>query len=206
MTVEEKIKAIATFVAFVDALKGIERRTILVDRRRRENVAEHTWHVMLAALVFAEFADSELDMLRVLKMLVVHDLPEIIAGDTQAYVATGADDQATRELAAATEIFGTVPDPLGAELLALWKEFEALDTPEARFARAMDRLLPLIISRASGGATWTAVRSAGDVVHAGKVATHNAIIGSVSAVLGEYVAAEINAAVDAGQLDPEPVK
>lgn len=152
------------FLVEADRLKGVLRRTTLCDGSRAENSAEHSWHLALAALVLAEHAEPAVDALRAVRMLLVHDLVEIDAGDTFAYDAAANEGRAERERAAAARIFGLLPAAQGAELRALWEEFEAGDTPDARFAAAVDRLQPLLANDRSGGGSWRAHAVARDQV------------------------------------------
>lgn len=143
------------FVKEVDRLKSVLRRTSLIDRSRLENSAEHSWHLALMAVVFAEHAPPGTDVLHVLRMLVVHDLVEIDAGDTFAYDHVGHADKAAREQAAADRLFALLPADQAADLRALWDEFEAGASPEARFAIALDRFAGLLQNWAGGdGGTW----------------------------------------------------
>ncbi len=143
------------FVAEVDRLKGILRQTLLIDGSRQENSAEHSWHLALMALVFSELAVGErLDLFRVVKMALVHDLVEIDAGDTYCYDRQANHDKAEREKRAADRIFGLLPEDQSRELRLLWEEFEARETPEAKFAAALDRLQPLMNNYRSGGRMW----------------------------------------------------
>ncbi len=143
------------FLVETDQLKRVLRRTSIVGNHRRENSAEHSWQLTLMALVLAEHAAAPgLDQLKVLKMLVVHDLVEIDAGDTFVYDKAGVEDQEEREERAAERIFGLLPAETGAELRALWDEFEARESPEAKFAKAMDRLQPMLLNYVNGGGVW----------------------------------------------------
>ena len=142
------------FLVEADKLKGILRRTSLMDASRRENSAEHSWHLVLAALVLREHASPGLDVIRVLEMLAVHDLVEIDAGDTFAYDAVELVTKSAREIAAADRLFGLLPPEQTAYFRALWEEFEIQQTLEARFANALDRLQPLLQNAHSGGGTW----------------------------------------------------
>ncbi|HEX2165352.1 MAG TPA: HD domain-containing protein [Thermoanaerobaculia bacterium] len=138
----------------VDRLKGVLRRTLLVDRSRRENSAEHSWHIALAAVLLAEHAAERVDVARVVNMLLVHDLVEIDAGDTYVYDAEATLDKAAREERAAERLFGLLPSDQAAEVRALWDEFERRDTPEARFAAAVDRMQPIVHNVLTDGHTW----------------------------------------------------
>jgi len=143
------------FIIEIDQLKQVLRQTWLMDGTRQENSAEHSWHLALMAIVLAEYAPcSDLDLLHVIKMLLVHDLVEIDVGDTFCYDMQGQQNQAAREALAATRLFGLLPEKQGAELKALWEEFEAQQTAAARFATALDRLQPLLHNQQTQGGTW----------------------------------------------------
>lgn len=143
------------FILEVDRLKEIFRQTLLTQSRRSENGAEHSWHLCLMTIVLAEHANiPDLDVLRVLRMLLIHDLVEIDAGDTFAYDEVRRADQHEREARAADRIFGLLPADQAAEFRALWDEFESRETPEAKFAAAMDRFQPMLLNCATEGAAW----------------------------------------------------
>lgn len=144
------------FILEVDALKEIFRQTINVRSRRPENDAEHSWHLCLTAIVLAEYANEPgLDVLRVLKMVIIHDLVEIDAGDTYAYGDPAlVASQHAREMAAADRIFGLLPEDQARAFRALWDEFEERASPEARFAHAVDRFQPLLLNWKTEGETW----------------------------------------------------
>ena len=143
------------FVIEVDKMKNILRQTLLTDKSRRENDAEHSWHLALMAMVLHEYADqSKVDLYRVLKMALVHDLIEIDAGDTFAYDEAGNESKAERERMAADRIFALLPEDQGGELRALWEEFDAEETADAQYAAAIDRLQPLLCNYATEGHTW----------------------------------------------------
>ena len=152
--VGERLAQQVAFLVEADKLKTISRRTLLVDLSRRENSAEHSWHLVLAAMVLHEYASERFDLLRVLELVAVHDLVEIDAGDTFAYDALAQVDKAERELAAADRVFGLLPTDQRAHFRALWEEFEAQQTPEACFANALDRFQPLLQNAHSGGGSW----------------------------------------------------
>ena len=151
---DDRLTLQIAFLAEADKLKTIERRTPLIDSSRRENSAEHSWHLILAALVMAEYMPVPFNLLHVLEMLAIHDLVEIDAGDTFAYDAQDQLTKAARETAAAERIFALLPDEQAGRLRTLWEEFEAHATPEARFANAMDRLQPLLQNASAGGGSW----------------------------------------------------
>ncbi|MCB1033742.1 MAG: HD domain-containing protein [Acidobacteria bacterium] len=142
------------FVHEVDRLKSVLRRTRITDGTRHENSAEHSWHLALMVLVLEEHGPPGLDLLRVLRMVLVHDVVEIDAGDTFAYDAQGKGDQAERERLAAERLFGLLPGDQASFLRQAWDEFEARETPEARFAHAVDRLQPLLLNLANEGYSW----------------------------------------------------
>ncbi len=142
------------FILELDRLKGVLRQTRVLDGERQENSAEHSWHLALCAVLLAEHAPAGTDLLRVVKMVLVHDVVEIDAGDAFAYdpaVNVGKED---RERRAAERIFGLLPADLADELRGLWTEFEAGGTPEARFAVALDRFQPLLLNFAGQGGSW----------------------------------------------------
>ena len=142
------------FLAELDKLKSVLRASPLVNGSRKENSAEHSWHIAMFAFTLAEHSGGA-DILKVVKMLLLHDIVEIDAGDTP-FFATGGDKaaEALVERRAAERIFGMLPADQGAEMLALWLEFEAAETREARFAKAIDRLQPLLINTLTNGGTW----------------------------------------------------
>lgn len=135
-------------------LSEIFRQALLPVSRRRENDAEHSWHLCLMAITLAEHSNQPIDLARVLKMLIIHDIVEIDAGDTYAYDTARMVGQYEREQKAADRIFGLLPAEQGAELRACWEEFEAKQTPEAKFAAAVDRLQPILLNILSGGEKW----------------------------------------------------
>lgn len=139
-----------TFLLEVDRLKQVERQTRIVGDARRENTAEHSWHLALFALVLSEWSDEPVDLTRVLALCLVHDLVEIDAGDTFAYDTEGTATKDEREQAAARRLFGLLPSDQGAMFHDLWLEYEAMETPESRFANAVDRLQPVMLNHAAG--------------------------------------------------------
>jgi putative hydrolases of HD superfamily len=142
------------FILEIDKLKGILRQTRLTDDSRLENSAEHSWHLAMMAIVLAEYAPPKTDLLLAIKMLLIHDLVEIDAGDTFCYDLKGNQDKAAREEKAATRLFGILPYPQGKELREIWEEFEARLTDTAKFAVALDRLQPLLHNQQNHGGTW----------------------------------------------------
>ncbi|MGA2210527.1 MAG: HD domain-containing protein [Acidimicrobiales bacterium] len=185
------------FVLELDKAKSVLRRTYVTDGSRLENDGEHMWHVMLAGLVLAEHADEPVDPVRLALMLAVHDIVEIDAGDTFVYADADAQaDKVVRELAAAERIFGLLPEDQRRLFAGLWEEFEARETPLARMAAAIDRLLPLMMNRAVQGRTW---REHG--IRADQVMTVNSRIGEGSAALWSFGRAVLEAAEREGFLE-----
>ena len=150
----ERLEKQFAFILEIDKEKMIKRQTLLSDGETRENDAEHAWHMAIMTLLLSEYANEPIDQLRTISMLLIHDLVEIRAGDTYAYDEAGKATQRERELAAADEIFAMLPPDQGKKLRALWDEFEDGDTPEARFARAMDRVQPMMLNNATDGRMW----------------------------------------------------
>lgn len=167
-----------TFLVEIDQMKAILRQSPLVAAQRRENDAEHSWHLAMMVILLAEYADEAIDLGRTLQLVVVHDLVEVYAGDTPIYDAEGEGAQQQREEAAAETLFGLLPDDQATRMRTLWDEFEARRTPEARFAKAMDRFQPLLLNWMAQGGTW---RSPG--VTADDVRARKAVIGDASTPL-----------------------
>jgi putative hydrolases of HD superfamily len=186
------------FTAEAGRLKGVLRQTVLTDPRRRENSAEHSWHVAIMALALAEHAPAGVDIGTVIRMLVLHDLVEIDAGDLFVYApeAEQARQQAA-EHAAAERIFALLPDDQATELRRLWLEFEERRTAEARFARAIDRLQPMLENVRIGGGTWRA-----QAVTADQVLAKVRLIEDGSAALGHFARRLVQQAVRDGILAP----
>jgi putative hydrolase of HD superfamily len=188
------------FIVEVDKLKDIFRQNVTTQTRRAENDAEHSWHLCLCVLVLAEHAnDPQLDVLRVLKMLIVHDLVEIDAGDTFAYDTARMTGQHAREALAADRIFGLLPTDQAQEFRTLWDEFEAKTTSEARFATAIDRFQPMLLNARTEGAAW----QRHGVTH-DRVVARNRHVADGSRALWTYVEEMLAAAVRAGHLAPKP--
>jgi putative hydrolases of HD superfamily len=142
------------FILEIDRLKTILRQSLLTDASRRENSAEHSWHLAIMAMVLAEYALPDTDQTRAIQMLLIHDIVEIDAGDTFCYDTSGNENKADREIQAAERIFGLLPPDLQQEMRSLWEEFEARQTPTAKFAAALDRLQPLLLNQQTRGGTW----------------------------------------------------
>jgi putative hydrolase of HD superfamily len=152
---KDRFKQQIEFILEVDKLKHILRQTILMDKSRRENSAEHSWHIALTVMILSEYAgDADIDFFRVMKILLVHDLIEIDAGDTYCYDDQGRKDQTAREKIAADRIFNILPPDQAGTLRDLWDEFEERKTPESRFANALDRVQPFLHNYFTRGQTW----------------------------------------------------
>ena len=148
------MQKIIDFILELDKLKGVTRKTRPLGLDRYENSAEHSWQIALLAASLAPYAASPIDINRVVAMLLVHDIGEIDTGDTMVYVEEGVAERKAAEAAAVTRIFGMLPEPQGAKFLALWQEFEDANTPEARFAHAADRAMPVLLNLANSGQSW----------------------------------------------------
>lgn len=183
------------FIVEIDRLKTVLRRTFLLDGSRRENSAEHSWHIALAAVLLAEHSSEEVDVGRVVRMLLVHDVVEVDAGDTYAYDPEGHRDKEERERAAAERLFGLLPEDQAADLHELWNEFEAGETAEARFANAVDRLQPMIHNYVTEGRAWLE-----HGVTRGQVLGRNHVIGDGAPDLWEYAERMVDDAVERGFL------
>lgn len=143
------------FIRELDRLKNVQRQTWLMDTSRKENSAEHSWHIAVMAMVLAEYAPGgDVDVSRVIQMLLVHDIVEIDAGDTFCYDESGVSGQHGREQAAARRLFGLLPEDIGRKFKALWEEFESRQTPEALLANALDRLQPILNNYYTDGKSW----------------------------------------------------
>lgn len=145
---------IVDFLLELDKLKGVTRKILPLGQERYENSAEHSWHLAMAAISLQPYAESPVNISHVIAMLLVHDIGEIETGDTMAFVEEGWVERKNDELAAVTRIFGMLPNGAGGQLLELWKEFEHGDTPESRFANAIDRAMPVLMNLANHGQSW----------------------------------------------------
>ncbi|WP_436416348.1 HD domain-containing protein [Petrimonas sp.] len=153
---DERIQQQLNFILEADKLKNVIRRNFLIDDSRRENVAEHSWHSILLAQLFFEYAENkdELDLLHIVKMITIHDIVEIYAGDTFMFDEEGYLDKFERENDAAKKIFGLLPPDQGKEMYDLWLEFEQEDTPNAIYACAIDKIMPVMLNTFSNGTSW----------------------------------------------------
>jgi putative hydrolases of HD superfamily len=197
--IETRLRQQLTFIIEADRLKTVLRRSPLAAADRRENDAEHSWHLALMAVILAEHCDEKVDIGHVIKLVIVHDLVEIHAGDTFLYDDEMAASQAERENAAAGLLFGLLPSGQAAGVRALWDEFEARQTPEARFAKALDRLEPMLLNWMARGGTWQAPG-----VTAPDIRARTSMIGDASASLWDVGQALIEESERRGWARPGP--
>ncbi len=153
MPTENLLKQIE-FIKEIDKLKYIQRRTKLFNSDRHENDAEHSWHLAMMAIVLSDYSNTNIDILKVIKMVLIHDIVEIDAGDTFIYDQNKSHNNTEEELKAAERIFGLLPEKQATEFIEIWKEFEDGITDEAKFAKSMDRLEPLLQNTSNNGGTW----------------------------------------------------
>ena len=195
MTLSPLLEQQIAFIVEIDRLKSVLRQNYIADGSRRENSAEHSWHVAMLALVLNEHASQPVDTGRAIELLLVHDLVEIDAGDTFAYDQAGAATQEARERRAAERIFGLLPEAQAQQLRARWEEFAASETPEARFALAVDRLMPMLHNALTEGRAWRAHN-----VTADRVRQRAESISRGAPALGDLARQQIDASVAAGIL------
>ena len=186
------------FIKEIDKLKYIQRRTKLFNSNRHENDAEHSWHLAMMAIVLAGHANEQVDILKVLKMLLIHDIVEIDAGDTFMYDTAKDHNNTAEELEAAKRIFGMLPSAQAEEFIAIWQEFEAHETAEAKFARSMDRFEPLLQNASNEGGTWAEF----DVPYE-KVYQKKKVIADGAASIWDYALQLMNESVEKGILKKE---
>lgn len=153
MITENLLKQI-DFIKEIDKLKYIQRRTKLFNSDRHENDAEHSWHLAMMVIILSEHSDVKIDLLKVIKMVLIHDIVEIDAGDTFIYDQAKSHNNTEEELKAAKRIFGILPEKQALEFIAIWTEFEEGVSNEAKFAKSMDRLEPLLQNTSNNGGTW----------------------------------------------------
>jgi putative hydrolase of HD superfamily len=194
MTPDQLLKQI-NFIKEIDKIKYIQRKTKLFHSDRPENDAEHSWHLAMMTIVLAEHSDVTVDVLKVLKMVLIHDIVEIDAGDTFIYDTQKNHSNTENELIAAKRIFGLLPTEQAEELIAIWQEFEAGETPEARFAKAMDRIEPLLQNTSNNGGTWRKF----DVDYS-KVFEKKKVIAQGSTTLWKFAENLLNESVEKGIL------
>ncbi|MBO5303302.1 MAG: HD domain-containing protein [Lachnospiraceae bacterium] len=191
----EKLEQQLRFLLELDKQKKIVRQTYLADGSRKEGDAEHAWHLAVMAFLLADYANEKIDVLKTIKMVLLHDVIEIDAGDTYAYDTCGLKTKQERELKAAERIYGMLPEEQKMEYRALWDEFEARETPEAKFARALDNVQPILLNHASGGRSWREHE-----VKKSQVMNRNAYTHEGSETLWEYIRNIIEENVKQGNL------
>jgi len=184
-----------SFIQEIDKIKYIQRKTKLFNSDRPENDAEHSWHLALMTIVLAEHADTPIDVLKVLKMVLIHDIVEIDAGDTFIYDTLKSHTNTDNERRAAIRIFGLLPKEQADELIAIWEEFEAGATNEAKFAKSMDRFEPLLQNTSNNGGTWKEFDVDYNVVYEKKK-----VIQEGSTLLWKYAENLLNESVEKGIL------
>lgn len=194
---DEKLQKQIKFALVIDEMKNIFRRTLIIDGSRRENDAEHSWNLAMLAMLFEEYSTEKVDLEKVLKITLVHDLVEVYAGDTFAYDVKGNEDKLQREIESADKLFGILDPVQGAEIRALWDEFEAKETPESKYANAIDRIQPLINNYMTNGHTW----KEGDV-HAPQIYKRMDIIRTTTPALWPIVEGIISTSIEKGILKP----
>ncbi len=183
------------FIVEMDKTKQITRQTYLADGSRKENDAEHAWHLAIMAYLLREYSNQEIDITKTMVMVLIHDLVEIDAGDTYAYDAIGNLDKREREVKAANRIFPLLPSDQAEELRALWEEFEENQTPEAKFAHTLDHVQPLLLNDASDGKSWRE-----HPVTLDKILTRNQSTKEGSALLWDYAKECIDKNVEKGNI------
>ena len=193
----EKLKNQIAFVIEIDEMKRILRMNLHADGSKRENDAEHSWHLAVMAMLLEEYCTEKVDIGRVIKIALVHDLVEVYAGDTFAYDAKGYEDKDEREKMAADKLFGMLDDEQALFFRALWDEFEEKSTPESRYANAVDRLQPLLLNYLTDGHTW----KLGDV-HAPQILKRMDIIRTATPELWHIVEGIIETSIKKGILKP----
>jgi putative hydrolase of HD superfamily len=197
--VTDKLKHQLQFLAEADKMKNILRQTYITDKSRQENSAEHSWHVALTALTLFEYCGIEgVDISRVIKMALVHDLVEIYAGDTPAYDAKGNIDKEEREKEAADRLFSLLPVEQAAEYRLLWEEFDRMETPDALYGSAVDRLQSLHNIYLSGAHPWIKYAVTADKIYKRMMPVKTAL-----PELWEYVESVVNEGLDKGYIKPE---
>lgn len=194
---DEKLQKQIKFAIVIDEMKNVFRRNLIIDGSRRENDAEHSWNLAMLAMLFEEYSTEKVDLEKVLKIALVHDLIEVYAGDTFAYDAKGNKDKLQREIESANKLFGILDPVQGAEIRALWDEFEAKETPESKYANAIDRIQPLINNYMTDGHTW----KEGDV-HAPQIYKRMDIIRTTTPALWPIVEGIISTSIEKGILKP----
>ena len=195
---EERLKKQMDFLLEAGKLKFITRQTYLSDGKRKENDGEHSWHLALMAVLLSEYSNEKIDLVKVITMVLIHDMVEIDAGDTYAYDAVGNQSKREREVKAADRIFNILPQDQAEKFRQLWEEFEAYETPEAKFAHVCDNVQPLMLNDATDGLAWRE-----HDVKKSQVLQRNRRTGEGSQVLMEYINRILDKNVESGNLKNE---
>ena len=195
---EERLKKQMDFLLEVDKLKFINRQTYLSDGKRKENDAEHSWHLALMAVLLAEYSNEQVDLAKVMTMVLIHDIVVIDAGDTYAYDAEGNKSKRQREEKAADRLFGMLPEDQGRKFRQLWEEFEAYETSEAKFAHVCDNVQPLMLNHATDGLAWREHQ-----VCRSQVLERNRRVGEGSETMRAYIEEILDKNVESGNLKDE---
>lgn len=189
----DRLRQQLAFLLEIDRQKEIIRQTYLADGSRKETDAEHAWHLAMMCMILGEYANDTIDIAKTVMMVLTHDLVEIDAGDTYAYDSKGNETKRAREVKAADRIYGLLPEDQNAYLRALWEEFEAMETPEAKFANALDKIQPVLLTNQAQGKSWREHGVHRDQIMGRNIRTHEG-----SERLWEYVKEIIEKNVEAG--------
>ena len=192
---QERLKQQIRFIVEIDKVKNIFRQTYLADGKRKENDAEHSWHLALSAVLLKEHMEEDVDLTRVMIMVLIHDLVEIDAGDTYAYDTAGAATKREREVKAADRIFGLLPEDQGRYFRELWDEFEEYESADAKFAHLLDNFQPLLLNDASEGISWEE-----HGVHKSQVCRRNERIPETSQIVWEKMLEIMDKHIEKGTL------
>lgn len=192
----EKLRKQMDFIIEIDKMKNIYRQTLVLHEDRAENDAEHSWHLAMMVMLLSEYANEPIDVLHTIKMVLIHDIVEVDAGDTYCYDKEGYKDKAEREEKAAQRLFGMLPEEQRNELYGLWREFEEFKTPESKFANAVDRCQPMTLNYKKGGISW---KKHG--IKSSQVYERNKNIGQGSELIWQYMQEVLEDAEDKGMFE-----
>ena len=192
----EKLRKQMDFIIEIDKMKNIYRQTLVLNEDRAENDAEHSWHLAMMVMLLSEYANEPIDVLHTIKMVLIHDIVEVDAGDTYCYDKEGYKDKAEREEKAAQRLFGMLPEEQRNELYRLWGEFEEFKTPESKFANAVDRCQPMTLNYKKGGISW---KKHG--IKSSQVYERNKNIGQGSELIWQYMQEVLKDAEDKGMFE-----
>ncbi|MGI1660300.1 MAG: HD domain-containing protein [Desulfitobacterium sp.] len=196
--ISERMEKQIQFIVTIDELKNITRQSVTIRDRRHENDAEHSWHLAMMAMILSEYAeDKNVDIFRVIKMVLIHDLVEIYAGDTYCYDEKGYEDKEEREQEAADRLFNMLPEDQAQKMMALWREFEEMETEEAAYAATLDRFQPLLLNYNTDGHTWQRPG-----ITSTKVLKRTAVAKARVPQLYEYIERLIQSSIERGILKP----